>query len=542
MKKLLLLILLPILSLTLLAGCVEGDPLPEDLYTTNIYPGGASTYSLGSEELPWESIYSDNIYNSENINTENLIVGGNTTLYDQILLIDDGKVWIEFRPDLDFTSVRAHGVPNWVNRGLFGAFSLPVYAADNEELYFDMCIPNRWYQPAWQELGNVGDEPGGMAEYDDKLYIPCENDDNVWVYDGTDFSISGNVGDRPRYSCVYGGNLYVTCRGDDTVWVFDGTSWALSGNVGDAPEGMAVYDGDLYVACQGNDEIWRLSGGVWAVDPALGLGGVAGAVGASPSFMASYGGDLYVGCCGVDDDVWRRNAGSWAKDADVGGDPQEFHVHDADLYLNCYTDDTIWKRSGGAWAICTNIQTTQGNEPVGLEEYGGELFSACQGSIWSDIEDFWNQNSDYNQVTTDEPMFLKEYDDKLYCSCKDGDSIWVYEGETAYIHIHCWLTAAQAAATDAFRLHVEYENFTPGTDVVPNTGDDIIIETLTGVAAQYQSYLVMMPLDMTGVDNDDNMALLLRRIASSDEIAGEIAVNHFGLIFMCDKLGDADPL
>lgn len=532
-KRVALVIILTVIIL--LSGCVAGDPLPLPVFTKDIIPGATSTYYLGSDGLRWLGVYADNV------TTTDLIVEGDTTFYDQITLADDGKVWLEFRPDLDFSTVRANGKPTHVSRGVFEGFSLPVFAADDEELFFDICIPNRWSQPAWTYLGDVGDEPGGMAVYDEKLFIPCEADDTVWVYDGIDFSISGNVGDAPVYACVYQGNLYVTCAGDDTVWVYDGSSLSKSGDVGNSPEGMAVYDGDLYVACRLGDEIWRLSGGVWAVDTALGAGGVAGAVGDAPVHLYSFGGDLYAGCSGGDDDVWIRNAGTWAKDADVGGAPQEFHEHNGILHLVCEDDDEVWARVGGVWAVASNVQTDIGNAPIGIEEYGGGLFVACKDSIWADISDFWNQNSDFGAVTADEPMFLKNYDGKLYCSCKVGDGIWVYEGETAYMHVHCWITDAQGVVTDAFRLFVEYENFTAGVDIVPNTGDDVIVETVTGVAAGHQSYLVQMPLDMTGVENDDNMGIDLQRIASSDEIAGEVVINHLGFIFLCDKLGGDTP-
>jgi len=493
-----------IISILALTSCSYYDRVLEDFYVTDIWGDDAEFNTL--------------------------------TLNDQLALNGDGQVWIEFRPDLDFESIRANGAPTWITRGVFGAFSLPIVGAD-EILTIDMCIPNRWSKPAWTYLQDVGDKPRGMAVYENRLYIPCDGDDNVWVYDGTTFSISGAVDRNPRYSCTYDGNLYVTCRLDDTVWMFDGSTWAKSGDVGGHPEGMAVFGGDLYVACEDDDEIWRLSGGVWSVDPALGAGGIAGAVGSTPNYLAEYGGDLYVGCRGADDDVWVRSAGSWVKDDDVGDDPAEFHEHNGDLYLNCEGDDITWVKSGGAWAVSTNIQTTQDNQPIGLEEYDGNLFSACQGSVWSNIENFWNTNSDFSGITADAPMFLREYDGKLYCSCEDGDGIWVYEGETAWVHLHCWITDAQGAATDAFRIELEYENITVGTDIVPNTSDTVIIEVLTGVAAQFQTYDIHFPLDMTGVEAVDNIGIVIDRIASSDEIVGEVAVQHIGLKFLCDKLG-----
>jgi len=519
--------LLPLLALLLLLpGCYESDPLDSTVWVTNIDA-------------------TDNVTTGDVV-TDNLTVNNNTLLKGPVALEGDGMVWIESRPDLDRASIRANGKPTWVTRGDFGGFSLPVFAADDEELFAEICVLDRWMGPAWTELLATGDQPGGMAVYRGKLYIPCEGDDTVQVWDGETLSISGNVGDRPRYSYVYNNRLFVTCRGDDEVWVFNGTSWALSGNVGDKPEGM-VSDGTLlYVACEGDDEIWTYNGAVWVVDAALGNGGVAGAVGTEPQFMYYYGGDVYVGCDGVDDDVWIRSGGAWAKDADVGNMPQEFTEHDGDLHLNCYADDTVWVKSGGAWAVFTNVMTTIGNAPVGLIEYNDSLFSACADSVWSDSHTvdahavpFWNENSDFS-ISGDEPMFFEEYEDVLYCSCKANDSIWVYSGETCMLCLHMWVTDAQGAATDAFRLELDHSAFTC-SDVVPLTDRDTVREIQTGICAAKTSFCAHLPLDMTGREGDDSMALRLYRIAASDEIAGEVVIQHIGVIFKCNKLGSLEP-
>ncbi len=435
-----------------------------------------------------------------------------------------------------------------MDRGIFDGFSLPVYAANNEELFYEFSIPVNWKGVAWEKLDDVGTSPGGMSEYLDVLYIPMGGDNTVWGYDGTNLGVVSKVGDDPRYTTVHAGKLYISNRADDTIWVYDGITWAWSGNVGDKPMGMVSDGTDLYVACFGDDEIWRLSGGVWAVDPALGLGGVAGAVGTSPRFMAYYGGDVYVGASGADDDVWIRTGGVWAKDADVGLDPSEFQEHDGDLYLNTEGDDLIWRRTGGVWAVETDILTTLGNAPIGLAEYDDSLFSASKGSIWSDKHTldifalpFWNVNSDFSIVTTDEPMFLTEYNGKLYTSCYASDTIWVYEGETVYFDIHVWITNAQIAVNDAFRLQISHEQITPDVDVVPLSSEDVIREIKTGIASQYQLYEVHVPADLTGAIIEDSMAIRLRRIASSDEIVGEVVVHHMGMIFKMDSLGSPDP-
>jgi len=209
-----------------------------------------------------------------------------------------------------------------------------------------------------------------------------------------------------------------------------------------------------------------------------------------------------------------------------------------DLFLNCENDDTVWFKTGGAWAITTNVMTNIGNAPIGMEEFHNYLYSACKNSVWSDKKGFWNVSSDFSIVTADEPMFLKVYDGKLYTSCYASDTIWVFGGETASVNIHVWLTDAQANATDAFRLYIEHATFTPDDDIVPIGSDDCVNEVLTGVAPQFQTYHLHVPLDMTGVEGDDSLAFRLTRIDSSDEIAGEVVIQHIGVLFKCDKLGN----
>jgi len=128
-----------IILINLLLGCgAPGDPILDNMYTRNIYPGASSTYSIGSEDLPYSEGWFDNLYVLDDVEIE-----GYTTFGNQIILEGDGKAWLEFRPDTDFESVRAHGAPTWVLRGIFGGFSLPIFAP-NEELHCDICVPSRW--------------------------------------------------------------------------------------------------------------------------------------------------------------------------------------------------------------------------------------------------------------------------------------------------------------------------------------------------------------------------------------------------------------
>lgn len=55
------------------------------------------------------------------------------------------SVSLEIRPELDFDTIRGQlGVPAMVRRGIIGGFTLPVYAANNQELFFTIHIPRRW--------------------------------------------------------------------------------------------------------------------------------------------------------------------------------------------------------------------------------------------------------------------------------------------------------------------------------------------------------------------------------------------------------------
>lgn len=48
------------------------------------------------------------------------------------------------RPALNFNSIQAKGKPTEVVRGTFKGFSLPIYSADDEELFYEIKTPVRW--------------------------------------------------------------------------------------------------------------------------------------------------------------------------------------------------------------------------------------------------------------------------------------------------------------------------------------------------------------------------------------------------------------
>lgn len=68
------------------------------------------------------------------------------------LTIDDGVVSMNgtskrsltLRPEIDFVSQIAHAKPTQVALGVSKGYSMPVFAADDEELFFSSKVPYRW--------------------------------------------------------------------------------------------------------------------------------------------------------------------------------------------------------------------------------------------------------------------------------------------------------------------------------------------------------------------------------------------------------------
>jgi len=55
-----------------------------------------------------------------------------------------GKVYLGIRPDLDETRIRGKGTPADTQVGIFNGYVMPSWKDDDEELFFLICVPNRW--------------------------------------------------------------------------------------------------------------------------------------------------------------------------------------------------------------------------------------------------------------------------------------------------------------------------------------------------------------------------------------------------------------
>lgn len=55
-----------------------------------------------------------------------------------------GRPYIDIPGDLDYTRIIGLGKPTQVYRGIFKGYSLPIYAADDEELFHCIQVPASW--------------------------------------------------------------------------------------------------------------------------------------------------------------------------------------------------------------------------------------------------------------------------------------------------------------------------------------------------------------------------------------------------------------
>ena len=111
----------------------------------------------------------------------------------------------------------------------------------------------------------------------------------------------------------------------------------------------------------------------------------------------------------------------------------------------------------------------------------------------------------------------------------------------SHIHLDVFLIDAQDDG-DAFNLQIVYEHYDAGVDVIPNTSTAIEIETETGASAAFQSFPVHFDVPAGDMLGDDILAFRLRRDAVDDgiEIVGNVVIQHAGVVFLCDKLGNVE--
>lgn len=87
-----LILILGLLLTLIVSGCgAVGDPILDDLYTRNVYPGAAGTYSIGSEGLPYlRGWFNDGIF--DDLAVENELTVNELTAGDGLEIRTDGTI------------------------------------------------------------------------------------------------------------------------------------------------------------------------------------------------------------------------------------------------------------------------------------------------------------------------------------------------------------------------------------------------------------------------------------------------------------------
>lgn len=119
---------------------------------------------------------------------------------------------------------------------------------------------------------------------------------------------------------------------------------------------------------------------------------------------------------------------------------------------------------------------------------------------------------------------------------------------TSHIHIDCFLPDEQTkVGGEAFKLQIHWEHYTPNVDVVPGVADPnpITVETTTGDSLAFQSFQINFDIPAEDMLSDDILAFRLRRVVATvgNDIGADelVIIQHVGVIFLCDKLGNPDP-
>lgn len=120
------------------------------------------------------------------------------------------------------------------------------------------------------------------------------------------------------------------------------------------------------------------------------------------------------------------------------------------------------------------------------------------------------------------------------------------EASDIEVHLYTWLAGAEDNKN--FNLQLSWEHYTPGVDAVPATSNNVEVETATGAGAlATDSYEVEFTIDydidtLDDIIHNDIIGMRIRRIAAiGAECAGEIVMNHEGVMFRRDKMGVATP-
>lgn len=174
-----------------LVGCAPGDPLPESLYTKDVYPGTNTTYDLGSPELQYENIYTGDLF----VDGTPVAGGISPTIFDA---------------EGDLLTAIANDTPVILSVG-----------ADNFILAADSAVPGglKWVAappPGAHNLGGASHNADTLANLNNKVNDATLDKDTdsrppdnhaANHTDGTDDIQDANAGQKGLMTVAYAGKL-----------------------------------------------------------------------------------------------------------------------------------------------------------------------------------------------------------------------------------------------------------------------------------------------------------------------------------------------
>ncbi|MFO8015684.1 MAG: LamG-like jellyroll fold domain-containing protein [Candidatus Woesearchaeota archaeon] len=330
-------------------------------------------------------------------------------------------------------------------------------------------------EATWGNNKSIGGEgPIEFAVYKGDLYLNARNSQEVYVYNGSEWSLSGeNFGVYNVGMAAYDGKLYICSLngtfgdggsytpGEGLIYSFDGSEWSLNGHVGEGPRALAVYGGKLYVANKGSDDIYEYDGSEWTK---------SGDVGQDPVGFAVYKDKLYITHTGSDD-IYEFDGSSWSKSADVGTTPAGLAVYDGKLYSIAYSNNEIYTFDGESWTQISSPTAEQcPGMGYGAAVYDGKLYASCyytsyanndhnEGEIYVYNGSEWTKSGDVGH----EPMGLAVYDGKVYSASSANNSVWEYgNGASAWADKTTseWNHITTQINQDNIKIHVNGEEKT----------------------------------------------------------------------------------
>lgn len=141
--------LLCLLSVLLISfGCgYAGEPMSDDMYTKNVYPGYTDKYSIGSDRYSYDESHINTGYFDDIEVANDATIGNELTVAGTADIASVTEYWSEYDPELNEVEIVNNGVPTIRTVGIEKGYSLPIWDAGPnyaERLFYNIKVPADW--------------------------------------------------------------------------------------------------------------------------------------------------------------------------------------------------------------------------------------------------------------------------------------------------------------------------------------------------------------------------------------------------------------